>query len=172
MIAITKDVWEKIKPHLEQEEVFIDEVSSIFADTSSMETETSICNEISIDIDEKLPDLTTPIEIRNRDTTMKTWGLWDTGATKTGVAQRIASRLNLLPTERKEEISTASNTISVDRASLEIKIPSTNTYKHIEVNIIPNQPSPVVIGLDIICLGHFEIKRTEQGVHMTFKIEM
>ena len=26
MIAITKDVWEKIKPHLEQEEVFIDGV--------------------------------------------------------------------------------------------------------------------------------------------------
>ena len=26
MIAITKDVWEKIKPRLEQEEVFIDGV--------------------------------------------------------------------------------------------------------------------------------------------------
>ena len=56
MIAITKDVWEKIKPRLEQEELFIDEVSSIFPDISSMENETSICNEISIDIDEKLPD--------------------------------------------------------------------------------------------------------------------
>ena len=67
MIAITKDVWEKIKPHLEQEEVFIDKVSPIFPDISSME------NEISIDIDEKLPDLTTPIEIRNGNTTIKTW---------------------------------------------------------------------------------------------------
>lgn len=171
MIAITKDVWEKIKPRLEQEEVFIDEVSSIFPDISSMENEISAGNEISIDIDEKLPDLTTPIEIRNGNTTMKTWGLWDTGATKTGVAQRIASRLNLLPTEKKEEISTANDTISVDKAFLEIKIPSTNTYKHMEVNIVPNQPSPVVIGLDIICLGHFEIKHTEQGVRMTFKIE-
>ncbi|MGP1412241.1 MAG: hypothetical protein ACTTKD_10460 [Peptoanaerobacter stomatis] len=58
---------EKTKPRLEQEEVFIDEVSSIFPDISSME------NEISIDIDEKLPDLTTPIEIRNGNTTIKTW---------------------------------------------------------------------------------------------------
>ena len=83
MIAITKDVWEKIKPRLEQEEVFIDEVSSIFPDISSMENEISTGNEISIDIDEKLPALTTPIEIRNGNTTMKTWRLWDTGATKT-----------------------------------------------------------------------------------------
>ena len=36
MIAITKDVWEKIKPRLEQEEVFIDGVSSIFPDISSV----------------------------------------------------------------------------------------------------------------------------------------
>ena len=171
MIAITKDVWEKIKPHLEQEEIFIDEVSSFFPDIPSMENETSTGNEISIDIDEKLPDLTTPIEIRNGDTTMKTWALWDTGATRTGVSSRIASRLKLEASEKKEEIFTAHNALFVNSAFLEMKIPSTNTYKHMEVNIVPNQPSPVVIGLDIICLGHFEIKRTEQCVRMTFKIE-
>ena len=33
MIAITKDVWEKIKPRLEQEEVFIDGVYQPFDDT-------------------------------------------------------------------------------------------------------------------------------------------
>ena len=33
MIAITKDVWEKIKPRLEQEEVFINGVYQPFDDT-------------------------------------------------------------------------------------------------------------------------------------------
>jgi len=28
MIAITKDVWEKIKPYFEQEEIFIDETTT------------------------------------------------------------------------------------------------------------------------------------------------
>ena len=171
MIAITKDVWEKIKPRLEQEEVFIDEVSPLFSDTSFMENEISANNEISVDIDEKHFSITTPIEIRNGNTTMKTWALWDTGATRTGVSSRIASRLKLEPSEKKEEIFTAHNALFVDSAFLEIKIPSTNTYKHMEVNIVPNQPSPVVIGLDIICLGHFEINRNGQNVRMTFKIE-
>lgn len=163
MIAITKDVWEKIKPYFEQEEIFIDEVSPIFTDTLSME------NEIFIDIDEKQPSIITPIEIRNKDVVMKTWALWDTGATKTGVSKRIASRLKLEPIEKKEELLTASDAIFVDRAFLEMKI--TSTFKRIEVNIVPDQPSPVVIGLDIICLGQFEVKRTDQGIRMTFRIE-
>jgi hypothetical protein len=37
MIAITKDVWEKIKPRLEQEEVFIDEVYQHIDDTLLIE---------------------------------------------------------------------------------------------------------------------------------------
>lgn len=165
MIAITKDVWEKIKPYFEQEEIFIDEVSPIFTDTLSME------NEISLDIDEEQPSIITPVEIRNKDIVMKTWALWDTGATKTGVSKRIASRLKLEPIEKKEELLTASDAIFVDRAFLEMKIPSTYTYKRMEVNIVPDQPTSVVIGLDIICLGQFEIKRTDQGARMTFRIE-
>lgn len=165
MIAITKNVWEKIKPYFEQEEIFIDEVSPIFTDTLSME------NEISLDIDEEQPSIITPIEIRNKDIVMKTWALWDTGATKTGVSKRIASRLKLEPIEKKEELLTASDAIFVDRAFLEMKIPSTSTYKRMEVNIVPDQPTSVVIGLDIICLGQFEIKRTDQGIRMTFRIE-
>lgn len=165
MIAITKDVWEKIKPYFEQEEIFIDEVSPIFTDTLSME------NEISLDIDEEQPSIITPVEIRNKDIVMKTWALWDTGATKTGVSKRIASRLKLEPIEKKEELLTASDAIFVDRAFLEMKIPSTSTYKRMEVNIVPDQPTSVVIGLDIICLGQFEVKRTDQGIRMTFRIE-
>ena len=37
MIAITKDVWEKIKPRLEQEEVFIDGVHQSIDDTLLIE---------------------------------------------------------------------------------------------------------------------------------------
>lgn len=165
MIAITKDAWERIKPYLEDEKIFIDEVTPFFPDTPPM------ASEVYVDIDKQHPSITTPIEIRNKDICMKTWALWDTGATRTGVSSRIASRLQLEPTERKEEIFTANNALFVDSAFLEMKIPSTHTYTHIEVNIVPDQPSPVVIGLDIICLGQFEIKRTEQGSRMTFKVE-
>ena len=54
MIAITKDVWEKIKPRLEQEEVFIDGVYQSIDDTLLIK------KTISVDIDEKHPSITAP----------------------------------------------------------------------------------------------------------------
>lgn len=164
MIAIQGGAWEKIKPYLERECTVIDEVGALFPDTIYME------NTISIDITEERPAIITPVEIRNKNIIIKTWALWDTGATKTGISKRIASRLQLEPTGKKEEILTATDMISVDCACLEVKISNT-TYRPIEVNIVPDQPSNMVIGLDVICLGQFEIKRTEKGACMTFKVE-
>lgn len=162
MIAITKRVWEKIeKEILPQERVFIDEVDNTFSDIIYMD------NVLSLDISKECPILITPLEVRNGNTTMKVFALWDTGATQTGVAMRVARRLDLKPTGKKQEVITANGTIFSDTALLEIKMPD-NTYKQFEVNIVPEQDNSISIGLDIIMSGRFLIEPTETGARMTF----
>lgn len=79
MIAITKRFWKKIKEEsLTQERVFIDEVDNTFSDIVCMD------NVILLDIPREHPLLITPLEVRNENTTMKVFAVWDTGATTTG----------------------------------------------------------------------------------------
>ena len=162
MIAITKRVWEKIeKEILPQERVFIDEVDNTFSDIVYMD------KLISLDIPKEAPFLITPIEVRNGNTTMKVFAVWDTGATTTGIAMRVARRLDLKPTGEKEEIITANGTIFTDTTFIEIKMPD-NIYKKFKVNIVPEQDNSISIGLDIIMSGRFLIEPTETGARMTF----
>jgi len=164
MIAINKEVWEKIREKAASYEMlFIDEVDGTASDIIYMN------NVLSLDISKDNPLLITPLEVRNGKDIMKTFALWDTGATRTGVSMSAARRLSLEPTGKKQEILTANGTILADTAFLEIKMPD-NTYKQFEVHIVPEQDNSISIGLDVIMCGRFVIEPTETGARRTFTL--
>lgn len=71
MIAINKEVWEKIKEKAASYEMlFIDEVDGTASDIIYMN------NVLSLDISKDNPLLITPLEVRNGKDIMKTFALW------------------------------------------------------------------------------------------------
>ena len=97
-------------------------------------------------------------DIRNKNVpyTPKLWrGLWDTGASKSSITQRIVDDLNLIPVGNTN-ISTANGIVAVSTYFVDFGLPNGVTVKNVLVSCADlGDDIDVLIGMDIIRHGGF-----------------
>lgn len=104
------------------------------------------------------------------DSTKKWNGLWDTGATKSSVDQRVVSAMGLIPVG-KGCISTANGTVIVNTYLVNLTLPNHVTVQNILVTGADlGTDVDVLIGMDIIRHGDFSITNTNGATTFSFRI--
>ncbi len=103
----------------------------------------------------------------NTSYTPKMWSaIWDTGATKSCITQRVVDDLHLISVGQTE-MGTASGTATVDTYYVDIGLPNRIIIPNILVSCANlGRDLDVLIGMDIISLGDFAI--TNVGGKTTF----
>ena len=111
-------------------------------------------------------------DIRKKDTsyTPKLWrGLWDTGASKSSITQRIVDDLNLIPVGNTN-ISTANGVVAVNTYFVDFGLPNGVTVKNVLVSCADlGDDIDVLIGMDIIRHGDFAITNTNKKTTFSFR---
>lgn len=111
-------------------------------------------------------------DIRNTKTTYapKNWnGLWDTGASKSSITQRIVDDLQLIPVG-STNISTANGIVTVNTYFVDIWLPNHVTVKNVLVSCADlGDDIDVLIGMDIIRHGDFAITNTDKSTTFSFR---
>ena len=111
-------------------------------------------------------------DIRNKNGpyTPKLWrGLWDTGASKSSITQRIVDDLNLIPVENTN-ISTANGIVAVNTYFVDFGLPNGVTVKNVLVSCADlGDDIDVLIGMDIIRHGDFAITNTNKKTTFSFR---
>ena len=111
-------------------------------------------------------------DIRKKDTsyTPKLWrGLWDTGASKSSITQRIVDDLNLIPVGNTN-ISTANGVVAVNTYFVDFGLPNGVTVKNVLVSCADlGEDIDVLIGMDIIRHGDFSITNVNNKTTFSFR---
>ena len=111
-------------------------------------------------------------DIRNKNVpyTPKLWrGLWDTGASKSSITQRIVDGLNLI-TVGNTNISTANGIVAVNTYFVDFGLPNGVTVKTVLVSCADlGDDIDVLIGMDIIRHGDFAITNTNKKTTFSFR---
>ena len=111
-------------------------------------------------------------DIRKKDTsyTPKLWrGLWDTGASKSSITQRIVDDLNLIPVGNTN-ISTANGVVVVNTYFVDFGLPNGVTVKNVLVSCADlGDDIDVLIGMDIIRHGDFSITNVNNKTTFSFR---
>ena len=111
-------------------------------------------------------------DIRKKDTsyTPKLWrGLWDTGASKSSITQRIVDDLNLIPVGNTN-ISTANGVVAVNTYFVDFGLPNGVTVKNVLVSCTDlGDDIDVLIGMDIIRHGDFSITNVNNKTTFSFR---
>ena len=111
-------------------------------------------------------------DIRKKDTsyTPKLWrGLWDTGASKSSITQRIVDDLNLIPVGNTN-ISTANGVVAVNTYFVDFGLPNGVTVKNVLVSCADlGDDIDVLIGMDIIRHGDFSITNVNNKTTFSFR---
>lgn len=111
-------------------------------------------------------------DVRNTKTTYtpKNWnGLWDTGASKSSITQRIVDDLQLIPVG-STNISTANGIVTVNTYFVDIWLPNHVTVKNVLVSCADlGDDIDVLIGMDIIRHGDFAITNTDKSTTFSFR---
>lgn len=111
-------------------------------------------------------------DIRNKNVpyTPKLWrGLWDTGASKSSITQRIVDDLNLIPVGNTN-ISTANGIVAVNTYFVDFGLPNGVTVKNVLVSCADlGDDIDVLIGMDIIRHGDFAITNTNKKTTFSFR---
>lgn len=102
---------------------------------------------------------------------MKAVALWDTGATRTCVSDKVASALNLIPIGQSK-IQTAGGESIVNAYCISLVLPNNVTIKDVMVtgSDIGKQGLDVLIGMDIIGLGDFAVSSHNGITQFSFRI--
>ena len=102
--------------------------------------------------------------------TPKLWtGLWDTGASKSSITQRIVDDLNLIPIGNAN-ISTANGIVSVNTYFVDFGLPNGVTVKNVLVSCADlGDDIDVLIGMDIIKHGDFSITNMNGKTTFSFR---
>lgn len=102
--------------------------------------------------------------------TPKMWkGLWDTGASRSSITQRIVDDLSLIPIGNTK-ISTANGEVVVNTYLVDVGLPNGVTIKNVLVtcsNLGDN--IDVLIGMDIIKHGDFSITNVDNKTTFSFR---
>lgn len=111
-------------------------------------------------------------DIRNKNIpfTPKLWrGLWDTGASKSSITQRIVNDLNLIPIGNAN-IGTANGVVTVNTYFVDFGLPNGVTVKNVLVACTNlGDDIDVLIGMDIIRHGDFAITNTDNKTTFSFR---
>ena len=97
--------------------------------------------------------------------------LWDTGSTTTIICPEIAQALNLKDLG-KEKLMTLVGKGEVSTYRVDLFLPDDIIFQKVKVVELAcrNAHFDMVIGLDIIKLGNFQITKKEQGFDMQFNL--
>ena len=101
----------------------------------------------------------------------KLWkGLWDTGASRSSITQRIVDDLSLIPVG-KTNISTANGIVTVDTYFVNLGLPNGVTVNNVLVSCADlGEDIDVSIGMDIIRHGDFSITNVNNKTIFSFRI--
>lgn len=110
-------------------------------------------------------DLKRPI---NKD---KKWiGVWDTGASKSSISQRVVDELGLISVGNIV-ISTSNGVVTVNAYYVDFTLPNDETVKYILVSCADlGDETDVLIGMDIISLGDFSITNANNQTTFSFRM--
>ena len=110
--------------------------------------------------------------IRNKEKPYepKMWrGLWDTGASKSSITQRIVDDLNLIPVGNTN-ISTANGVVTVKTYFVDFGLPNGVTVKNVLVSCADlGDDIDILIGMDIIRHGDFSITNVNNKTTFSFR---
>lgn len=106
----------------------------------------------------------------NTPYTPKLWkGLWDTGASKSSITQKIVDDLNLTPIGNTT-ISTANGVVAVNTYFVDIGLPNGVTIKNVLVSCADlGDDIDILIGMDIIRHGDFSITNINNRTTFSFR---
>lgn len=111
-------------------------------------------------------------EVRDKSKTYtpKMWrGLWDTGASKSSINQKIVDDLSLIPVG-KVNISTANGVVAVNAYFIDIGLPNHVVIPNVMVSCADlGEDIDVLIGMDIIRHGDFSITNVNQKTTFSFR---
>lgn len=96
--------------------------------------------------------------------------IWDTGASHSAISKRLATKLGLVPTN-KRRITGVHGTNLCNAFYVDIYLPN-RTYLSLEVTEVDGLvgPADVLIGMDIIAIGDFAISRDDGKSIVTWQI--
>lgn len=102
--------------------------------------------------------------------TPKMWrGLWDTGASRSSITQRIVDDLSLIPIG-KNNVSTANGIVPVNTYFVDIGLPNGVTVQNVLVTCCDlGQDIDILIGMDIIRHGDFSITNVNNKTTFSFR---
>lgn len=105
------------------------------------------------------------------DSEIYNWkGIWDTGASKSSISNRIAEKLDLIPIG-KAQISTANGIAAVPTYLVDFVLPNSVVFKNIIVSGADlGDDVDLLIGMDIIKHGDFTITNTNGHTTFSFRI--
>ena len=97
-------------------------------------------------------------------------GLWDTGASRSTISQRVVDDLHLVPAGQCT-ISTANGAATVNTYLVDIALPNQVTVKDVLVSCANiGNDNDALIGMDIICVGDFSITNVGGKTKFSFRI--
>lgn len=112
-------------------------------------------------------------DARNNDIpyTPRNWiGLWDTGASKSSITQRIVDDLNLIPVGNTN-IGTANGVVTVNTYFVDFILPNGVRVKNVLVSCTDlGDDIDILIDMDIIRHGDFSITNTDDKTTFSFRI--
>lgn len=115
--------------------------------------------------------ITSDVRDKTKPYTPKNWiGLWDTGASKSSITQRIVDDLQLIPVG-SANISTANGVVTVNTYFVDIGLPNHVIVQNVLVSCADlGDDIDVLIGMDIIKHGDFAITNTENCTTFSFRV--
>lgn len=111
------------------------------------------------------------VEVWNKNTSLKVWALWDTGATGSCISEAVVNVLGLIPTG-KTLIHTPSGSAERNTYLVDVLLPNNvkiNDLKVIDAEI-GVQGIGILIGMDIITQGDFCVSNYKGKTIFTFGI--
>lgn len=117
----------------------------------------------------------TPVEIISpvNNKSVKTKGLWDTGATASVITKEVAQELGIEPLGFKN-VRGVHGVKQVNSYAVKIRLNNENIMVEADVteseSLSDNGETGLLIGMDIITLGDFAISNYEGKTNMTFRV--
>lgn len=95
--------------------------------------------------------------------------IWDTGATKTAITNRVASECGLKPTGMCK-IRTASGESDACTYFVSLYLPNKVCLPQVRVNEVVLSDADVLVGMDVIATGDFAVTNHQGKTHMSFRM--
>lgn len=111
------------------------------------------------------------VTIKAGDSSCAAFAQWDTGASGTCIAEKVANDLGLVPTG-KQNMKTPAGTTMVNTYLIDVILPNGVTITDVVVcgTLIHEQGIQVLIGMDIIGLGDFSVSNHEGKTVYSFRV--